>query len=253
MLERFEYLVCMLGLAACILLPAWYWLFADKPKFYDFQEAKKIMEKEVVADHRVTVYCEAAFDADKNVYPPYGFAADGIQETNLVMDWEHAVPVAAFGPNFSEWQEGSPECVHKGRPYKGRKCAQLANSEFRKIAGDMYNLFPAIAIVNSRRGDKPYGELPGKTPSFGSCKAKIGRRSFEPPDPAKGRLARATLYMDGRYDKFELTPPQKQLYESWSRQFPVDEWECVRARRIEKLQGNENSFVKEPCETAGLW
>ena len=34
--------------------------------------------------------------------------------------------------------------------------------------------------------------------------------------------------------------------------YPVDAWECLRAKRIERIQGNENPFVKEACRKAGL-
>ena len=37
----------------------------------------------------------------------------------------------------------------------------------------------------------------------------------------------------------------------WNSEFPVDEWECIRAKRIEAIQGNENLFVKEPCKEKG--
>lgn len=41
--------------------------------------------------------------------------------------------------------------------------------------------------------------------------------------------------------------------QAWARQYPVDAWECRRASRIERLQGNENRFVKDPCLSVGLW
>ena len=75
----------------------------------------------------------------------------------------------------------------------------------------------------------------------------------EPPEAARGQLARAALYMDDSYPRYSLSRQQKQLFESWNRMYPVDQWECTRASRIEKLQGNENKFVKDPCEKAGLW
>lgn len=253
-MEHFEHFICMAGLVLFACLPIWYWGFAGKGHFYDYQDAKKIMEKKVVHDHRLTIYCGASFDADKNIYPDYGFALAGAADAQRqAMNWEHAVPVAEFGQNFYEWREGAPECVHKGRPFKGRKCAELANKMFRRMAGDMYNLFPAIAAVNSARGDKRYAELPNIGNSFGSCAAKVTQCKFEPPDAAKGQVARAVLYMDANYDSFELEPAQKKLFNSWNSQFQVDEWECLRAKRIEKIQGNENVFVKKPCVALGVW
>lgn len=250
---RFEAILFWLAMGYIAFTAINYYFFHDKTRHYDYQEAKKIMEERVVHDHRVTIYCGAGFDKDKNIYPEYGFSLGNNSAPRQFMDWEHAVPVSEFGKNFAAWREGDPECSHKGRPFKGRKCAELVSKEFQRMAGDMYNLFPAIAAVNQARGNRRYAELPDSGSSFGSCKAKIKGGKFEPPDAAKGQIPRAVLYMDYEYDDFQLKPAQKKLFESWNGMFPVDEWECLRTRRIEKIQGNENPFVKAPCIAAKLW
>ncbi|MDN3683896.1 endonuclease [Vibrio sinaloensis] len=35
---------------------------------------------------------------------------------------------------------------------------------------------------------------------------------------------------------------------AWNKQFPVDEWECERDKRIYKVQGNHNPFVLQGCQ-----
>ena len=35
--------------------------------------------------------------------------------------------------------------------------------------------------------------------------------------------------------------------DSWNKSDPVDEWECERARRIERIQGNRNEVVMRDC------
>ena len=121
------------------------------------------------------------------------------------------------------------------------------------MQADMYNLFPAIGAVNAVRSNKQYSELPGSQSAFGTCEAKVDGNRFEPPARSKGQVARAALYMADSYGKYRLSRQQEQLFNAWNKMYPVDEWECIRAKRIEKLQGNENRFVKEPCEKAGLW
>ena len=65
------------------------------------------------------------------------------------VEWEHAVPAAAFGRSFVEWREGADRCVDgKGRRFHGRKCARLA-PQFARMEGDMHNLFPVIGEVNA--------------------------------------------------------------------------------------------------------
>ena len=43
-----------------------------------------------------------------------------------------------------------------------------------------------------------------------------------------------------------------KLMTAWDKMYPVDAWEYLRAKRIERIQGNENPFVKEACRKAGL-
>lgn len=217
-----------------------------------FNKAKRMLEQGVYYDHRVTIYCEAGYDADKNIAAPDGFETSVHEKRAGKLEWEHAVPAENFGRAFVEWREGDPACFHRGKPFKGRRCAEKANKRFRRMQADMYNLFPAIGSVNAARGNRQYSELPGERSDFGSCGAKVAGNRFEPPERAKGELARASLYMEDSYPNFKLSRRQRQLFEAWDRAHPVSAWECERARRIEKLQGNANMRVKEPCERAGL-
>ena len=45
------------------------------------------------------------------------------------------------------------------------------------------------------------------------------------------------------YPRFKISKQMKQ--------HPVDEWECIRAKRIEKIQGNANNIVNKRCQEAG--
>ena len=218
-----------------------------------FAKAKKMLERQVYFDHRVTLYCGAIFDEGKNIDLPDGFVTEKHQKRASKVEWEHAVPAENFGRAFEEWREGHPQCVSKGKPFKGRKCAEKVNMEYRHMQADMYNLFPAIGAVNAVRGNKQYSELPSAKSAFGTCEAKMDGNRFEPPTRAKGQVARAALYMADSYDKYRLSRQQRQLFEAWNKMYPVDQWECTRAKRIEKLQGNENRFVKAPCQQVGLW
>ena len=127
----------------------------------DFRDSKKMLERKVYFDHRVTLYCGYAFDRQKNVSLPAGFVA--------------------------------PQ--HKER---------------------------------------------------------AGRRA-EPPERSRGEIARAMLYMEGAYAPvFRMSDRQRRLAQNWNEQHPVVQWECTRAARIEKLQGNVNPVVKDACLKAGL-
>lgn len=219
-----------------------------------FSQAKRMLERQVYHDHRVTIYCGAEFNTQKRVTLPAGFTAAAHEKRATKVEWEHAVPAENFGRAFPEWRDGHPECVNRNdRPFKGRRCAEKVNMEYRHMQADMYNLFPAIGAVNAIRSNKQYSALPGSVSAFGSCPAKVDGKRFEPPDRAKGQVARAALYMADSYPMYRLSRQQQQLFEAWDKMYSVDAWECTRAKRIEKLQGNENARVKQPCQQAGLW
>ena len=59
--------------------------------------------------------------------------------------------------------------------------------------------------------------------------------------------------MEDAYSVYKLSSSQRKLMQAWDRQYPVDQWECLRAKRIEAIQGNENEFVSEPCRRKGWY
>ena len=218
-----------------------------------FSHAKKMLGQ-VYTDHRITFYCGATYDAQGNVTLPDGFTTPKHEKRADKIEWEHALPAENFGQTFVEWREGAPECVdNRSKAFKGRKCAEKVNAEYRMMQADMYNLFPAIGAVNALRSNFNYAMLAGEPATFGSCDMKISGNKTEPPARARGQIARTYFYMQDSYSRYHMSSQQEQLMKAWDKQYPVDKWECTRAKRIEKLQGNENKFVKEPCQAAGLW
>ena len=190
----------------------------------------------------------------KNITLPEGFTTEKHKKRANKVEWEHSVPAENFGRAFKEWREGDPLCIdNKGNAFKGRKCVEKVNKTYRYMQSDMYNLFPAVGAVNAVRSNKQYSVLPYEDNAFGICEAKVDQNRFEPPDRAKGQVARAALYMDNAYSQYNLSKQQIQLFTAWSNMFPVDDWECTRTKRIEQIQGNENIIVKELCIKAGLW
>lgn len=228
-------------------------LFPAGERLEDFGDAKKVLQNKIWYDHRQTIYCGAAYDADKNIELPAGFHASSHQSRSGRMEWEHAVPAENFGRTFRQWRDGDPACQKHGKPFRGRKCAEKTSPEYRQMEADMYNLFPSIGSVNAARGNREYADLSGASADLGNCGARVRGKFFEPPERARGQLARASLYMAWQYPRFRLSGRQEKLFRAWDRQYPVDKWECERAKRIEKFQGNENIFIKKPCTAAGLW
>ena len=220
----------------------------------DFRDAKKMLERKVYFDHRVTLYCGYPFDKQKNIELAPGFYTEKHKARAARLEWEHVVPAENFGRSFEYWREGSGRCVDKkGHFFKGRRCAEELSSEYRLMQADMYNLYPAVGAVNAVRSNYTFEMLPGVDNTFGTCEMKIKDRRAEPPERARGRIARTMLYMAETYPaRYRLGKKQQRLAEAWNAAYPVDEWECVRAARIAKLQGNVNDVVEAACRRAGL-
>lgn len=213
-----------------------------------------MLEKEVYKHHRETIYCGASFDSQKNIIPPKGFKTTKYVKRAKKVEWEHVVPAENFGRAFSEWRDGHEECVNnKGKAFKGRRCAEKVNMEYRYMQADMFNLYPAIGAVNALRQNYNFTMLPGVESDFGTCAMKIDNKKAEPPEEARGRISRTYMYMDQSYPRYSMSKQQTQLMEVWDKQHPVNKWECDRAKTITELQGNENSIVKSRCTTLGLY
>lgn len=213
-----------------------------------FSKAKKVMMSKVYFDHRETIYCAAEFSQKKTITPPPGYESSKYKKRAKRVEWEHVVPAENFGRTFVEWREGDAQCVNnKGKNYKGRRCANKASKEYRLMQSDLYNLYPAIGAVNAMRSNYNFTLLPWAESSFGACQMKITNKKAEPPVLARGRIARTYLYMEQRYSRYNMSKSQRKLMLAWDKLHPVSQWECLRANRIEKLQGNGNPVLAKRC------
>lgn len=133
------------------------------------------------------------------------------------------------------------------------------------MVSDLHNLFPSKEVVNNIRGNLRFAEvIPGsigmsaKVMNRFNSKmddAKIGvvkdtnfesdQMYFEPPDSAKGRVARAMMYFSVRYDK-RMSAVEEFYVRKWHKEFPVTKEERIRNEKVFKVQGNRNPFVDLP-------
>ena len=71
---------------------------------------------------------------------------------------------------------------------------------------------------------------------------------MEPREEIRGEIARTYMYMDSVYPgRGIISNKNRKLFDAWNKRDPVDEWECERAKRIEKIQGNRNDVVMRDC------
>ena len=213
-----------------------------------FSKSKKLLLK-VYKDHPFTLYCGCSFKGKKPDLSSCGYVPKKDRKRANRIEWEHVVPAHAFGQSFSEWRKGHPKCVSKkGKKFKGRKCAQKINEEYRRMQADMFNLYPAIGEVNGRRSNYSMGIIEGEKREFGKCDVEIKSRKVEPREEIRGEIARTYMYMDSVYPgRGIISKKNKKLFDAWNKSDPVDEWECERAKMIEKIQGNRNDVVIGNC------
>ncbi len=225
-------------------------ILAANQEIQSFSKAKKLLNQKIYNDYRKTIYCGATFDAKKNITPPKGFTTTKYVKRAKRVEWEHVVPAENFGRTFNEWREGHKQCISsKGKQFKGRKCAEKVNEEYRYMQADMFNLYPAIGAVNALRSNYNFTVLPSTKSDFGACKMKIDNKKAEPPEMARGIIARTYLYMEATYERYSLSKSQRKLMNAWDKMYPVNNWECDRAKKIANIQGGENTVLEKRCDS----
>ena len=211
-----------------------------------FNKAKKLLLNKVYYDNRTTLYCGCTFTSKKKIAQRNGYVPLKDNKRANRLEWEHVVPAHAFGQSFKEWRQGHPKCTkRKGKPFKGRKCAEKMNKKFRYMQADMYNLYPAVGEINGLRSNYSFSMIPGEPRRFGSCDMEIENRKAEPPKHIRGDIARTYFYMNWAYPGHGIiSKKNKKLFDAWDKADPIDAWERERAKRIRKIQWNENPFIK---------
>lgn len=160
------------------------------------------------------------------------------------LEWEHIMPAENFGRHFTCWRE--PLCFSKkGKPFKGRKCCQRIDKNYQHAEAELYNLWPAVGLVNQARSNFRFSPLPKKNGFYG-CDIEIDKqlRKVDPPNQAKGIVARANLFMAKQYN-IRLSPSQEKLFEAWNRQFPPSVWEKSWARQVADIEGYPNPYIED--------
>lgn len=129
-------------------------------------------------------------------------------------------------------------------------------SEKLPMRSDLHHLMATFQHPNGMRGRLPFDEVPDdKVEYHNNAGARMGGGLFEPPDSAKGRVARAMLYFMARYGDQGVLPgnvvnhfwnARIETFLRWNRQFPPTRFELERNSMVEKIQGNRNPFVDDP-------
>ncbi|MBK1672072.1 hypothetical protein CKO35_01910 [Ectothiorhodospira shaposhnikovii] len=211
--------------------------------------ARRALYERVYSDQASTFYCGCNYDRNLRVdLHSCGLQALVTEPRALRIEAEHVFPASRFGQFRRCWQE--PESFEacrlaSGRTLSGRECCQRADPAFLAAHNDLHNLYPSVGFINGRRSNYDWGHLFILGERYGACEMRISvwLRRAEPPDAAKGSIARTMLYMRDTYG-FRLSWWDVRRYHAWNRQHPPDAWERERNRRIKAIQGLGNAYVE---------
>jgi len=222
-------------IVTCIILFALPSVVAADPSF---SKSKKILAKQIYADHQVSFYCGCDYSlknkpgsSRKHLTPNWescGYTPRKQAKRAARIEWEHLVPAWEFGHQLQCWQEG------------GRKACRK-DARFKKMEADMYNLVPAIGEVNGDRSNYRYGMIAGERRVYGACDVEVDFKSriVEPAPHIRGDIARTYFYMSEKYG-IRISKKQRKLFDAWAKSDPVDDWEIERSRRIERSRSQGN-------------
>ena len=124
------------------------------------------------------------------------------------------------------------------------KCRRTSK-RFNRIEADMHNMYPALAKVNKTRSAMAYDLIKGEKYYYKECDFEVDfhKRKVEPTPSARGKIARAMLYMADTYN-LKLFSKQKKLLLKWHRANPSTKEEKRRNRRIKEIQGKANHYIE---------
>lgn len=204
----------------------------------NFTEAKKQLLSYYKNNPRLkTFYCDCGISwIGKKGIPKKdicGYLPRNENSRSSRVEWEHVMPASWFGQQLQCWQNG-------GRQY----CSQH-DANFRRMEGDMHNLFPVIGELNNDRSNFRFGVVNISAANYGSCDFKVDfkGRTVEPRDEIKGDVARAMLYMNKEYN-LKISKTRLRILHAWSNSDPVSTAEIERNNFIKIIQGNGNPFIE---------
>lgn len=210
--------------------------------------ARRTLFEQVHHDVPVTLYCRCCYSSDQQInLRSCGLSVLRGDARAARVEVEHVFPASQFGHFRACWRQPEQfrECrQNDGEVLSGRDCCQSVDPSFVTAHNDLHNLFPSVGFINGRRSNYNWGEFT-RGERYGQCDMLIDsdRRRAQPPEHARGAIARTMLYMRDTYG-FRLSRQDERLYQTWNNIYPPDTWEIERNRRIRSIQGLGNLYIE---------
>ena len=197
-----------------------------------FSQSKKILLKQIYFDNQNTFYCNNPYEIkqvkgkeqaliiqDEKYYSPRKpFSKSGKPNVRATrVEWEHVMPAHNFGQHLPCWKEGGRKACQKDKTFQ---------------------------TMESDRSNYKYGANKPKLGQYGQCSMEIdfkAKRAYV-KDDIRGDIARIYFYMSDKYN-INLSKQERKMMEAWDKEDPVSEWEKIKNKRVEKIQGNSNNFI----------
>ncbi len=190
------------------------------------------------------LYFGAAASEATDIYCGIRFKVTS-EDSGRPTDWlslEHAYP--------ADWMADVFGCNSR------EDCRVQSNAKnrarFNHAEGDLHNLWPALTNLNSSRGKRPFGEIPGDDPKEVVVNGKKFKCDFEndgsvvePRKIVKGNLARSIFYMCKEYG-FPVDAEMLKTLRKWNKEDPPSPFERMRNAKIALIQKTKNPFVDKP-------
>lgn len=211
-------------------------------KLEDYREARKWLFGDIHLRKKENRFAIKGLYCDR-VYTNRDFPANrGIGKMKIpdhhIINTEHIWPQSRF-----------QQFIRNGKAQKSSKNS-IRRKDWKKR--DLHILYPTNSDINSSRGSYEFAdvEAPTKRLPCGS-QSKIGfikeapGTYFEPPQKAKGNVARALFYFSIRYN-IPISKREEETLRKWHKLDPVSNFEKMKNQRIYELQHVRNPFVDMP-------
>lgn len=221
--------------------------YAVAPK--NFKMAKRAAKK-IFSDHRITLYCFCDYSKGGKI----DHKSCSMKPTKSLkrahrLEFEHIMPMSNVTKQFECGTK--PICKRQnGTTFMGRECCRKISPKYRRIEGELFNLYPVVGSVNEARANYRYtdfGVLNKKEKyNFDGCRVIVDHknRQFEPPDEVKGLVARANLFMSKKHG-ISLSGAQRKLFKAWNKKYPPTAWEIEWEKRVFKVTNYHNDFIRK--------
>ena len=206
---------------------------------------------EVYDDNRKTYLCNCEYESKKINYKKCNFYPKVNNKNAHNYTWVKLIKLKDYLKKYPEWKKGHDLCkTKKGKKFKKAKCVKrIYKKLFKELNNDPHIYYPIIKQIAILIKDKKYRNIKNEKRKFGECNLEINKKYIEPRDEVKGDIARTFQYVSNKYVmENAFTKKQNIIFNAWSKNDPIDKWECKRSRLIENKTGIKNNELNLHCE-----